>query len=100
MLDFSFLNDGDIIAINNSSELKTLLALFDAADIRWMGGDKRATELDLSHLRYPITYIQIFKTQDKARIAYENHHWIVESTSPIHTVSEALSLAQGGTAWK
>lgn len=94
MMDFSFLNDQDVIAINNRSELQAILRCFEEAGICWATG-ARAVAL------YPdsISYIRFNKVKDRTFLTYSGdrtpNEAVIGRGDPdacVYTVSEALSL--------
>lgn len=101
MLDFSFLKDGDVIAIKNESELEAILTEFEKSGICWADGDK-ATLLDeglkkkvrylIFHGYYDIGFLPFFEDYGACFLTCKVVSIPDESTC-IYTVSEVLSSA-------
>lgn len=90
MLDFSFLHNGDFIAVDNMFELDFILAEFEEFGICWSSGH-RATQLP-DNPRKPIRYVRFFKVSESGFITYGTGE--PEWSSPMYKVYKASELLQ------
>ncbi len=96
MIDFSFLQDTDIIIINDESELHLILFELDKFGICWASGLKASVEVwEPVDSTESIRYIRIFKTCGICYIRYGTKAVFPDRTFAAHeyTVQEVLFLA-------
>lgn len=96
MFDFSFLDDGALIPINDESELEELMNAFECAGMHWANGDN-ALE-GVRKITQEIRYIRIRpKEQGFGR---RNVITFSDTKFQAYTVSEVLSRARGNKPHK
>lgn len=95
MLDFSFLNCGDVILISAASELIELLEQFAIANIRWINGEK-ATKLPTDSESIKFVYICRDVCLTNLTLACSTERFVpgVIKARSVCTVPEVLSAAK------